>query len=128
MKGNQASQACHSSLPQSTAIVLSIFGSEFGNSFPAAETHPIVPGFAQAVSRGEVLLIELVALEDLREHTFHREIIGVQNGVGGADRRSMMGIAGRNHWQTAKLRIFKGVSIVTAQRGGGVENFDRVDR
>ena len=57
-----------------------------------------------------------------------RKILGVQNGVGGSDGGVMMGIARRRHGQAADLRIFEGIAIVAAQGGGGVENFERIDR
>src|SRR5205085_11329896 len=107
--------------------MLSVLGGEFGNSFPAAQAHPVVPGFAETVARGEVLLVEFVALEDLGENAFHRKIVGVQNGIRGPNRGSVMGVARGNHRQSAKLRVFESVSIVSAQSGGSVENFDRVD-
>ena len=84
--------------------------------------------FSHAVAWREILLVEFVTLEDLREHTAHREVFGVQNGVSRADSGVMVRVARRGHGQTADLRIFEGIAIVAAQRGGGVEDLERVDR
>ena len=43
-------------------------------------------------------------------------------------RRGVMRVARRGHGQPADLRIFKGVTVVAAQGGRGVEDFERVDR
>ena len=40
----------------------------------------------------------------------------------------MMRIAGGSHRQTANLCVFKSVTVVTAERGCRIENFDRIDR
>ena len=40
----------------------------------------------------------------------------------------MMGVAGRSHRQTADLRVFESVTVVTTECGCGIENFDRVHR
>ena len=107
--------------------LLAVARSDFGKFFPA-QTHPVVPGLSHAVPRREILLVELVALQDLRESGFHREIFGVQNGVGGADCGGMVRIARRRHGQAAHLRILKGERVVAAQGGRGVENLQRIDR
>ena len=39
-----------------------------------------------------------------------------------------MRVARRRHRQTARLRVFEGVIVVAPQRGGGVEDLERVDR
>ena len=58
----------------------------------------------------------------------HGKIVRVQDGVGGADRLGMMRVARRGHRQAAHLRVFESVTIVAAQGGGGVEDFERIDR
>ena len=40
----------------------------------------------------------------------------------------MMRVAGRSHRQTADLRVFESVTVVTTECGCRIENFDRIDR
>ena len=61
----------------SASVAPAIFGRELGNFFAPAETEPVVPGFAHAVARGEVTLVELVAFDDLRQNAAHGEVIGI---------------------------------------------------
>src|SRR5213078_2860593 len=110
------------------ASVTAIFSRKLWNFFAATKTQPVVPGFAQAVARCEISLVEFVALEDLGENSFHRKIVRIQNSIGGADSRGVMRVTGCNHGQTANLRIFERVTVVAAQGRRGVENFDRVNR
>src|SRR5438045_8412509 len=39
----------------------------------------------------------------------------------------MMGVAGRSHRQTADLRVFESVTVVTTECGCRIENFDGID-
>src|SRR2546423_304695 len=105
-----------------------VFGGEFGNSLAATEAEPIVPGFANAIPRSEISLIELIALDDLRQDAFDGKVSGIQDRVSGADSRGMMRVTGCGHRQTADLRVFESVAVVASEGGRGVENFDRIDR
>src|SRR5205823_11843548 len=105
-----------------------IFSSELGNFFAAAKTEPVVPGFAQAVARREISLVELVALEDLGEDSCHRKIVRVQNRVSGSDGCGMMRIASGDHGQISDLRVLERVTVIAAQCGCSIENFNRVNR
>src|SRR5437763_12065558 len=78
---------------EASIAAVAIFGREFGNFFPTTKAEPIVPGFAQAVAGGEVLLVKFVALVDLGENSFHRKIVRVENRVAGADGRGMVRVA-----------------------------------
>src|SRR5678816_1500321 len=40
----------------------------------------------------------------------------------------MVRVTRRRHGQTAELRILEGITVVAPQSGGGVENFESVDR
>src|SRR5262249_13598244 len=39
----------------------------------------------------------------------------------------MMRVAGRSHWQTADLRVFESVTVVTTECRCRIKNFDRID-
>ena len=112
----------------SASVVAAVFCGELWNFLSPPQSQPIVPCFAQAVARRLVFLIQFVALYDLRENSFHRKIVRVDDRVSRANGGGMMRVAGRSHGQTADLRVFESVTIVAAQRGCGVENFDRIDR
>src|SRR5438552_9109287 len=100
---------------------------DLGKFFPT-QTQPIVPGLSHAIARGEIALVELVAFEDLCESGFHRQLVTVEDGIGGPDCGGMMRVACRRHGQVAQLRITEGERVVAAQRGSGIENLQRIDR
>ena len=75
-----------------------------------------------------IFLVELVALYNLRKNCFRGKIVAVHNRVSGPDSGGMMCIARCGHGQVANLCILEGVTIVAAQRGRGIENFDGINR
>ena len=75
----------------------SIFGGKLGNFFAATKPEPVVPGFAKAVARGEILLVELVAFETLGEDTFHGKIASIENRVGRANRSRVVRVTRGGH-------------------------------
>src|SRR5438094_10636499 len=79
------------------APVLAVFCRKLLNLLPASQSQPIVPGFAEAIPRGQIFLVELVALQYLGQNSFHGKIVGVQNGVSSPDGRGMMCVARRGH-------------------------------
>src|SRR5205814_8131553 len=82
---------------EKSAPVLAVFCCKFWNFLPASQSQPIVPGFAEAITRGQIFLVELVALQYLGENSFHGKIVGVQNRVSSPDGRGMMCVARRGH-------------------------------
>src|SRR6266480_5250815 len=79
------------------APVLAVFCCKLWNFLPASQSQPIVPGFAEAIARGQILLVELVTLQYLGENSFHGKIVGVQNRVSSPDSRGMMCVARGGH-------------------------------
>src|SRR5207244_10665413 len=104
------------------------FRGQLGNFLPAPQSQPVVPGFAEAIAGGLVFLIQLVALQDLCENSFHGKIIGIDDGISCPNGSGMMRVAGRSHGQTANLRVLESVAVVAAERSRSVENLDRVHR
>ena len=110
-----------------TRALLAVVRSDTGKFFPA-QAQPVVPGLSHAIARGEIALVELVAFDNLRESGIHRQLLTVEDGIGGPDCGGMMRVACRRHGQVAQLRITEGERVVAAQRGSGIENLQRIDR
>src|SRR5215472_14109924 len=108
-------------------VVATVFCGKLRNLSSAPQSQPIIPCLTQAVARCLVFLVEFVALYYLRENSSCRKIIRVDDRIRRANSSGMMGIAGGGHRQTADLRVFESVSVVTTQCGCGIENFDRID-
>src|SRR5436189_6373518 len=72
------------------APVLAVFCCKLWNLLPPSQSQPIVPGFAEAIPRGQIFLVELVALQYLGQNFFNGKIVGVQNGVSNSDGRGQL--------------------------------------
>src|SRR4029077_1924005 len=107
--------------------LIAVARSDLGKFFPA-QTQPVVPGLFHAITRGEIVLVELVDFENLSESRFHRQLSTVKDSIGGPDGGGMMCVACCCHGQAAQLRITKRERVVAAQRGSGIENLQRIDR
>src|SRR5258708_36168079 len=110
------------------AIMAAVFRGQLRDLFPASESQPIIPGFAEAVARGLVFLSQFVALYNLRENSFYRKIVGIDDRVRCSNGRRMVRVARRRHGQTTNLGVLERVTVIAAKRCRGIENLDRIDR
>src|SRR5947208_13577587 len=62
----------------------------------------------------------------LSENSFHRKIFRIQNGVRRADSGGVMRVAGSDHGQIPDLCVLERVTVISAQGGRSVKNFDRI--
>src|SRR5205085_2453249 len=82
----------------------------------------------EAIARRLILLVQLIALQDLRQNSLHREIARIDDGVSRSNGGGMMCVASRSHGQAANLCVFESVAVIPPQGRGGVENLDGIDR
>src|ERR1051326_5847596 len=104
-----------------------VFRCSFRNFFPAPQSQPVVPSLAEAVARSLVFLGQFVAFQNLRENSFHRKIIRIDDRVGCPNSSRVMRIARGSHGQTTNLCILEGVAVVATERCCRVEHLDRVN-
>src|SRR6266540_544624 len=64
----------------------------------------------------------------MRENSFHRKVMGIDDSISCPNSSGMMRVAGGSHGQTANLRILESVTVVAAECGRRVENLDRIHR
>ena len=64
----------------------------------------------------------------MRQHCIQGQFLAINDGIGCADRGGVVSIACSGHGKSPHLRIFERVSVVTAQGGSGIEDFERIDR
>src|SRR5688572_10396478 len=57
------------------------------------QTKKVIPCLSQGILGAKILLVQFGAALDLRKDPARRKIIGLQNGVGGADGGFVMGVA-----------------------------------
>src|SRR5438046_10124717 len=82
---------------EKSAPVLAVFCCKLWNFLPASQSQPIVPGFAEAIARGQILLVELVTLQYLCENSFYGKIVGVQTRLSRLDSQGMQYVAIGTH-------------------------------
>ena len=109
------------------AVSAAVFCGKLRNFPSPLQPQPVVPGFAQAVSRGLIFLVQFVALYDLRENSFYGKIFGIHDRVSGANRGGMVRVARRSHGQAPNLRVLERVAVIAAKSCCGVEHLDRVN-
>src|SRR5947207_15952904 len=73
-------------------------------------------------------LYEVVAFDYMRESVIQRQLLTVEDGIGGPDRGGVMRVACCGHGKAAQLGITKRERVVAAQSGRGVEDLQRIDR
>src|SRR5215475_2129233 len=88
-------------------VVATVFCGKLWNFPSPPQSQPIIPCFPQTIARCLVFLVEFVAFYDLRENSFCRKVIRIDDRISRSNSGGMMGVAGGGHRQTADLPALK---------------------